>query len=373
MRRVRGEVPGVRRSRRSARVHTDSATQPAAWRSLPPLPFGNSKALLDTDPKLLSSQVAQAMRTHVDYRPSGDPAHFAHRTLQVVTSPLRIVSSASSPVDVRIDGGSEPVLIVPTWGRFRAVVDGTTLEWQAGQSAALLPPLRSDGSDSLRAGLWFGIRPKALEALAATMLGHRAAGSDDGRPREPILRFDRPTLLAMRAGPSHFGNLFRSLCGALDEYLAMPWLIERSGIDDAFARTIVMLLAPHRFFDAEDDEAERRLFSAERLKEVCEFAMGNLDSRITLTDLEEFSGFSARALQYGFRRRFGCSPQRWLLDQRLEAVHAALRAAGPEATVTAVAGRYFTHLGRFARQYRDRYGESPSDTLARRRGAGLRG
>lgn len=61
------------------------------------------------------------------------------------------------------------------------------------------------------------------------------------------------------------------------------------------------------------------------------------------------------------------SPKRYLVLRRLHQVQRALRAAAPEAaTVTEVAMRYgFWQLGRFAVEYRARFGEPPSATLRR--------
>jgi AraC-like DNA-binding protein len=55
----------------------------------------------------------------------------------------------------------------------------------------------------------------------------------------------------------------------------------------------------------------------------------------------------------------------YLRQVRLALVHDNLRAADPAATTVAqVAYRYgFTHLGRFAAAYRERYDVSPSQTL----------
>jgi AraC-like DNA-binding protein len=74
---------------------------------------------------------------------------------------------------------------------------------------------------------------------------------------------------------------------------------------------------------------------------------------------------SGRALQDGFHRSIGVSPMRFLRDIRLERVHQDLLAGDPTATtVTSVAGRWgFGHLGRFAAEYRRRYGCAPIDTL----------
>jgi AraC-like DNA-binding protein len=82
-------------------------------------------------------------------------------------------------------------------------------------------------------------------------------------------------------------------------------------------------------------------------------------------ELARTLGVSSRALQRAFERSGHPSPMAYLRRVRLEHVHAELAAHLPDsATVTTVAVRWgFLHLGRFAGQYRELYGESPSQTL----------
>ncbi|MFH8344730.1 AraC family transcriptional regulator [Streptomyces sp. NPDC018045] len=82
-------------------------------------------------------------------------------------------------------------------------------------------------------------------------------------------------------------------------------------------------------------------------------------------ELAAVARVSARWLQEGFRRHVGMSPMAYLRDVRLSRVRDELRTAGPgELSVGEVAYRWgFVHLGRFARSYRERFGETPSQTL----------
>lgn len=74
---------------------------------------------------------------------------------------------------------------------------------------------------------------------------------------------------------------------------------------------------------------------------------------------------SVRSLQEGFRRHVGCAPMTYLQQLRLNRVRETLLEGDPaRVTVAAVAHRWgFAHLGRFASAYRERFGESPSETL----------
>ncbi len=90
---------------------------------------------------------------------------------------------------------------------------------------------------------------------------------------------------------------------------------------------------------------------------------------LTVADIAAEVHVSVRVLQDGFRRHLGCSPTEQLRATRLDQARRALLEGDPATTtVTTVALRWgFLHLGRFAVEYRRRFGESPSATL---RGAG---
>lgn len=76
---------------------------------------------------------------------------------------------------------------------------------------------------------------------------------------------------------------------------------------------------------------------------------------------------SIRALQEGFRRHYDLPPMAYLREVRLRRAHRTLLEAQPASVrVQDVAVRFgFLHAGRFSVTYRQRYGESPSATLAR--------
>jgi transcriptional regulator GlxA family with amidase domain len=60
------------------------------------------------------------------------------------------------------------------------------------------------------------------------------------------------------------------------------------------------------------------------------------------------------------------SPMQYLRNSRFGKVRAALLRADPEESVTEIAMNWgFTHMGRFAVEYRQRFGESPSESLRR--------
>jgi AraC-like DNA-binding protein len=85
----------------------------------------------------------------------------------------------------------------------------------------------------------------------------------------------------------------------------------------------------------------------------------------TVAELAAIAGVSTRSLQESFRRYIGMPPMTYLRHLRLTRVHEHLGQADPALhTVTGIAYRYgFTHMGRFAAEYRARYGIRPRETL----------
>ncbi|MGE0733408.1 MAG: AraC family transcriptional regulator [Alphaproteobacteria bacterium] len=88
---------------------------------------------------------------------------------------------------------------------------------------------------------------------------------------------------------------------------------------------------------------------------------------LDLAALVRASGVSARALHQGFRRFCRTTPMAYLRDVRLDNARRELAVScRRETKVTDVATECgFMHLGRFAKAYRARFGETPSQTIRR--------
>jgi AraC-like DNA-binding protein len=109
--------------------------------------------------------------------------------------------------------------------------------------------------------------------------------------------------------------------------------------------------------------ASQRLWLARRARDYIE---DNLTRSLRLAHLARAVDSDIRRLQRAFRDVFGISPYRYLVSRRLRLAHRRLlRANSDSSTVTRIALECgFGHLGRFAVDYRSRFGESPSTTLA---------
>jgi len=93
---------------------------------------------------------------------------------------------------------------------------------------------------------------------------------------------------------------------------------------------------------------------------------------LSIGDLCRIARASERTLDYAFMERFGLSPALYMKVQRLNGVRRDLYGhQEPSMNVADVANKWgFWHLGQFARDYRNLFGELPSATHKRKLNAG---
>ncbi|WCN07785.1 helix-turn-helix domain-containing protein [Marinomonas mediterranea] len=105
-----------------------------------------------------------------------------------------------------------------------------------------------------------------------------------------------------------------------------------------------------------------------RRKEVVDtarrFIEAHPDVPLTVTDLCEVANVSRRTLQYSFESIIGISPIQYLRISRLNGARRNLIKSDIDTTVSDVAATWgFWHLSQFAKDYRNLFGERPSQTL----------
>lgn len=87
----------------------------------------------------------------------------------------------------------------------------------------------------------------------------------------------------------------------------------------------------------------------------------------SIADIAALLGISARSLSGGFRRFRGITPHDYLTARRLDGLRKALEEAPAGETVSSVASMWgYVNLTAMAASYRQRFGESPYQTLRNR-------
>lgn len=105
------------------------------------------------------------------------------------------------------------------------------------------------------------------------------------------------------------------------------------------------------------------------VNQVKEYINTHNDAPITMTDLCLLTNVSRRTLQYSFESIVGISPMQFLRLTRLNRVRRALLFE-PGASIAETAAYWgFWHGGQFAKDYKQLFGETPSETRGKARGA----
>ncbi|MDB5594981.1 MAG: transcriptional regulator protein [Hyphomicrobiales bacterium] len=109
-----------------------------------------------------------------------------------------------------------------------------------------------------------------------------------------------------------------------------------------------------------------------QVRRAMEWIDAHLCDPIGVEEIATELGVGVRSLQCSFRRVRGASPHEAITMRRLEGARTALLKAEPRETVTKIAAEFcFFELGRFSKRYRERFGETPSQTLARGAGSSV--
>lgn len=99
------------------------------------------------------------------------------------------------------------------------------------------------------------------------------------------------------------------------------------------------------------------------IRDVLRHMDENWSKPVSLSTLGKMHGISARTIHKYFSNQ-GTTPNRYLKSLRLRKARLLLQAADRSTTVTAVALKCgFSNMGHFAKDYRQEFGEPPSDTI----------
>lgn len=162
----------------------------------------------------------------------------------------------------------------------------------------------------------------------------------------------------------HFIDYLRRTLDAGNALQAKGPLAEHA---EEYLVSTLLMSAAHSHSRALAGDQERSLLPRV-VRRAQEYMAAHAEQPLSLADVCQAAGCSARALQTAFRQHAGRGPMEFLRELRLDRVRADLQAgAAAGSGIREAAQKYgFLHLGHFAAQYRSRFGERPSDTTARR-------
>jgi len=99
------------------------------------------------------------------------------------------------------------------------------------------------------------------------------------------------------------------------------------------------------------------------LRKASEYVNEHLYDHISISELCNISGVSERTLEYAFKETYQVSPKEYIKSLKLNKVRSDLL-SGVDSMISSIAAKYgFWHMGQFASDYKNKFGELPSQTL----------
>lgn len=284
-----------------------------------------------------------------DYRPLDGPDGFRLRVASVLCADIRLSAVDSTGHAIHLAETSTVTVLVPQRGRI--ATEAGAARFEAAPGGAIMP--RPGARRTLVARGYLGLVAQLpLERLQAAA----AANPEDAPALARALEHGLPGGLGAMRLALHLRHLVAEV-GAPASLLEAP----------RATRAAAALLTAHLLDALADTAPVRQGTAGLRHVERAEAAMrARLTENISVPALAAELGLGTRALQLAFQAHRGASPRAVIAGLRLEAAREGLLRAGLADTVTAIAlDCGVARLGRFAAQYRARFGESPSATLAR--------
>lgn len=247
---------------------------------------------------------------------------------------------------------------MPVAGTTRLHCDGQDLLSHPGLASVQSPtrPLRTEWSVGCRK-ITVKIGREALERHLSQLLG---------RPVRDPIEFNLG--MELDRGPGlGWGKMIDFLLHELANDSALIAVPDARRRIDELLMTTLLTKQPHNYTDALLETSSPAAPAC--VRRVEEYVAADPGRILNLQILARVGGTSVRSLQEHFRRFRGLSPMAFVAERRLKQARKALREANEHDSVTDIALRCgFLHLGRFAQQYKARFGETPSQTLLRASG-----
>jgi AraC-like DNA-binding protein len=154
-----------------------------------------------------------------------------------------------------------------------------------------------------------------------------------------------------------------------EELYVQDWLSHNSyriaALEEYLAATLILLQKSNYM-----DQLQPSLTSnhgSRVLRLAVKYMNENLGRDFSLIELADAVGVSVRSVQKAFQEEMRTAPMTYLRDLRLDRIRQEILASGDKMVkLSAIAKRWgMSHYGRFAIAYRQRFGETPSETLAK--------
>lgn len=278
-----------------------------------------------------------------------------HRSTGWMTGSVGVGIGDHSPIRIKTAGTNGLLLYAPISGQLQVRQDGSRYAAPHTEGWILFNELPAQAETGANCGIIIALQRQRLQATFDVMMGTK---SSPVCPRTQLLSLDTPT------GSVSVTDLPLLLHHAHAASQDWPGAIPIA--EDVLYRFVARLLMP----DKGANPRKLRGLRAQHVVDVaCGYMLSRIDEAMTLTDVEGVVGVGTRSLQMAFVDCLGVTPKAWFKEQRLLLAHHLVTKVGEGSVTSAAVACGLNHFGRFAQDFKARFGQTPSE-FARRTARG---
>jgi AraC-like DNA-binding protein len=268
----------------------------------------------------------------------------------------------SGPAQGLIQSSNDLTLVLGYGGVKRVRQKGVLWTCRENTCLLLAPKASWNFETSLTSNVIFRIHVETLKRTAMAMGGWREAPP---RWQERMDQAQGWQISTEDPGQSMQVSLRQVLAMANDLLSFSQSLLDRMHLEDQIYRLVAAMLIPELRQESPHNRLRQRHdHCRENFDELIDYILANLGEPLNLTDLENYSHYSRRTLQYAFRERFGCTPCQWIRKQRLEMAHHRLKNPQPRDSISEIARACgYRSMSRFSLDFQQHYHIKPSHLL----------
>jgi len=174
-------------------------------------------------------------------------------------------------------------------------------------------------------------------------------------------------ILPALCGKTNFYTIFYNLFNLIDALYPDTHHMENIGLGEIFYRTAIrfMMSELDQKIISKDDFSDTK--SSAAIDVICSAIRANTSKPLNSTEMEKLAGLSARAIQLAFNNKFGCSPQEWQRNHRLDRARHILASVDYHLSIKNLSYELgFFSPQSFSSYYKKRFGELPTETLKKK-------
>jgi AraC-like DNA-binding protein len=330
------------------------------------LPFGNDRAIT----YVCESEFADALRALrlpvADLAFSGADRSAGISAVRV--GELAAVAVFSEPLQVRCLVDPHVVFALPLAGSGKVIQGSQSQAWAAHKSI-LVNSHDRPVEFVATANSVLTLQPSGSKLLAALNGALRDRNGAEAAGAEGIfarLLARGPMVDTGRSWPIDYFSAILNLAAVIDDCACDETLLARIGLEDVLNRLLAELILHQEQGAVSGIATPGTSRSVKAVDLICDHIRSSIGSPLSISRMEELTGLTGRALSYAFRSRFDCSPQEWQRNFLLDHARPMLKDRDYTGSVKALAYELgFSSPSSFAAFYKARFGELPSETLAR--------